>query len=212
MPLIVIEGLDGSGKSTQLALLEERIRAQGLISHRFRDPGGTALGEGIRSLLLDPKTNACGSAELLGYLLARAQLVHEHLAPLHAQGAVVVLDRFWYSTIAYQCFGLGLPREQVQPAIELANQGIHVDAAIYLDISAAQALQRRADASALDRIESRGLQYLQKVEKGYHSLVSAQLLHAIPADQDPQVVHQGVWELVSPLLCAGEDAHRAEPL
>lgn len=200
MPLIVIEGLDGSGKSTQLELLEQRLHKAGVQPHRFRDPGGTILGERIRSVLLDPQTQACASAELLGYLLARAQLVHEHLAPLHGRGEVVLLDRFWYSTIAYQCSGLGLPREQVQPAIDLANQGLPVDCALYLDISAAAALQRRADASSLDRIESRGLEYLQLVAAGYHSLVDAGLMRAVDASQDQQAVHAAIWQQVQPLL------------
>ncbi|MEK7414061.1 MAG: dTMP kinase, partial [Planctomycetota bacterium] len=96
MPLIVLEGLDGCGKSTQATLLVERLQRTGKTVLRLREPGGTRLGEAIRTILLDPTTEACAEAELFGYLVARAQLCHEIIAPALARGEWVVLDRFWY--------------------------------------------------------------------------------------------------------------------
>jgi len=101
MTLIVLEGIDGCGKSTQLERLVERLRAAGREPRVLREPGGTELGERIRAILLDPATEACPIAELLGYQVARAQLVHQELKPALERGELVVLDRFWYSTIAY---------------------------------------------------------------------------------------------------------------
>ena len=205
MPLIVLEGLDGSGKTTQLDRLYGRLEQIGREFIALRDPGGTRLGEQLREILLDPANEVAQIAELFGYLLSRSQLVAEQIAPALKQGTVVILDRFWYSTVAYQCYGLGLSREAVQPAIDLANQGLVVDCALYLQIPARRALARRAAASGqLDRIESRGAKYLERVACGYEALIEEGALCGINAEQSIDQVHASIWERVERALSIKE--------
>ena len=114
MPLIVFEGIDGCGKTTQVERLKQRLTTDGISFRHLREPGGTELGERQRALLLDPATKACPTAELFGYLQARAQLCHEVIAPALANDELVILDRFYHSTLAYQAYGLGLDQAQVR--------------------------------------------------------------------------------------------------
>src|ERR1043165_8810424 len=123
MPLIVFEGIDGCGKTTQVEHLTARLKDGGIAFRHLREPGGTELGERQRALLLDPATKACPTAELFGYLQARSQLCHEVIAPTLAAGGLIILDRFYHSTLAYQAYGLGLDLAQVRAAIRLATGG-----------------------------------------------------------------------------------------
>lgn len=189
MPLYVLDGIDGCGKTTQVARLVERLRAAGRTVRQLREPGGTALGEQQRTILLDRSTKACPTAELFGYLQARAQLCHEVIAPALAAGETVVLDRFYHSTLAYQAYGLGLDLAQVRAAITLATGGLVPDRAVWLAIDPAEAQRRRAQArGADDRIEARGLAYLQRVHAGFAALAEAGELVRVDATQTPDAV------------------------
>ena len=183
MPLIVLEGIDGCGKTTQAELLVATLAESGKNARRVREPGGTVLGERLRSLLLDPATTACPTAELFTYLAARAQLVDEILRPALARGEWLVLDRFWYSTVAYQGYGLGLDPTAVTAACRLAVGGLKPDAALWLDVPVAVAAARRAAGrTAVDRIEARGDAYQEKVRSGYAALAAAGDLTRIDAE------------------------------
>lgn len=199
MPLIVLEGIDGCGKSTQADRLCVRLADCGQPPLRLREPGGTALGEAMRNLLLDPATQACPVAELFGYLQARAQLVQEVLRPALAAGRLVLLDRFWHSTLAYQAYGLGLDPGRVRAAINLSIDGLHTDLAVLLRLDPAQAASRRQRRQA-DRIEARGLDYQRRVAAGYEHLVASGDLVAIDATADPTTIAESLWRLVEPLL------------
>jgi dTMP kinase len=191
MPLIVLEGIDGCGKTTQTDLLAEALTAAGKTVRRVREPGGTRLGEQVRALLLDPATQACPVAELFGYLTARAQVCHEVLAPALARGDWVLMDRFWPSTIAYQAYGLGLDPAPVRAAIDLALGGIRIDHGFWLDVDPEEALRRRRAARAADdRIEQRGLAYQCRVAEGYAALAAAGILTRIDANVSPASMHQ----------------------
>lgn len=192
MPLIVLEGIDGCGKSTQHARLVQRLAEQGHAPEVLREPGGTALGERIREVLLDPNTEACAEAELFAYQVARAQLVRERLQPLLQAGHWVVLDRFWYSTIAYQAYGLGLDPTRVRAVIDLAVGDIRADCALYLQIDVATAAARRS-GNVDDRIEARGAEYMERVRSGYEALVASGDLTAIDATQSPDQVAAAIW-------------------
>jgi dTMP kinase len=198
VPLVVLEGIDGCGKSTQAELLVARLAARGLTCRKLREPGGTQLGEAVRRLLLDPATEACPAAELFGYLLARAQLCSEILAPALARGEVVVLDRFWHSTVAYQGAGLGLPLDLVRAANRLAVGHLPVAAALWLDLDPAAAEARRSGAA--DRIEARGLEYLRRVREGYRTLCAEGELVRIDAAQESVAVAAAIWAAVAPAL------------
>lgn len=201
MTLIVLEGIDGCGKSTQIELLVERLRVAGHQPLLLREPGGTVLGERIREILLDPETEACPIAELLAYQVARAQLVHQQLKPALTAGRLVVLDRFWYSTMAYQAHGLGLDVHKVRAAIDLAIDGLRADLALCLRIDPTIAAARRTAAGA-DRIEARGLEYLERVAGGYEALIAAGDLVAVEADRSVDQVAAAIWQRVEAALDA----------
>ena len=185
--LIVLEGIDGCGKSTQAARLAERLRVEGREVLTPREPGGTALGERLRSILLDPATEAGAEAEALCYLAARAQLCRTVLAPALARGAWIVLDRFWHSTVAYQGHGLGLDPVRLRAAIDFAVGPVRPDAALWIDVDPDECLRRRA-ATRPDRIEARGADYLRRVHGGYAALATAGDLHRIDGAGDPDAV------------------------
>ena len=197
MPLIVFEGIDGCGKTTQVERLKQRLTTDGISFRHLREPGGTELGERQRALLLDPATKACPTAELFGYLQARAQLCHEVIAPALANDELVILDRFYHSTLAYQAYGLGLDQAQVRAAILLATGGIRPDLVLWLAVDPAEAQRRRAAARGQDRIEARGLAYQQKVHDGYRALVTSDGLVEIDARQTPDVITARVWDKIA---------------
>lgn len=200
MPLIVFEGIDGCGKTTQVERLKARLATAGLPFRHLREPGGTELGERQRALLLDPATRACPTAELFGYLQARAQLCHEVIAPALSAGELVILDRFYHSTLAYQAYGLGLDLAQVRAAIRLATGGLRPDLVLWLSVDPAEAQRRRAAARGQDRIEARGLAYQQKVHEGYRALVASDGLVEIDAHQGADAIAAQVWQQVEPYL------------
>lgn len=197
MPLIVLEGLDGCGKSTQAARLVERLQREGQSVLRLREPGGTPLGEAVRGILLDPLTVACPEAELFGYLMARAQLCHDIIAPALARGEWVILDRFWYSTVAYQAYGHGMDPARVRAAIDLAIGDIRADAALLLRVTTVAATTRRlARAATADRIESRDVSYHARVEAGYAAMVAFGELTLIEASGTPSEVAERIWQAI----------------
>lgn len=201
MPLIVLEGIDGCGKTTQSDRLAARLVAAGARLRRLREPGGTALGEQQRAILLDPATKACPTAELFGYLQARAQLCHEVIAPALAAGETVLLDRFYHSTLAYQGYGLGLDLAEVRAAVRLATGGLVPDRALWLDLDPDEALRRRAVARGRDdRIEARGAAYQRRVHDGFAALATAGELVRIDASGATDAVADRVWAAVEPVL------------
>ena len=199
MALIVCEGLDGCGKSTQISLLAERLTQQGRQVHCLREPGGTALGEQLRAVLLHPETEADPVAELLAYQTARAQLVRQVIQPALAAGDTVLLDRFWYSTIAYQAYGLGLDEGMVRQAIDVAVGDCSVALGIYCRIDPAVARARRAGQGE-DRIEARAADYHQRVYDGYEAMVEWGELCPVDADQDREAIAKDIWNLVASLI------------
>jgi dTMP kinase len=198
--LIVFEGIDGCGKTTQMDRLEARLQAAGRRCRRLREPGGTVLGERQRALLLDPATQACPAAELFGYLQARAQLCHEVIVPALAAGEIVLLDRFWYSTIAYQCHGLGVDESAVRAALKLAVGPVKADSVLWFAVDPAVAADRRAAARGQDRIEARGLAYLTRVHQGYAAMAAGDGLVRIDASASVDAVERAVWEQLAPLV------------
>ena len=201
MPLVVLEGPDGCGKSTQAGLLIDRLLAEGRRAVRLREPGGTRLGEAVRGILLDPATIACAEAELFGYLMARAQLCREVIAPALAAGTWVVLDRFWHSTIAYQAWGLGLDPARVRAAIDLAVGPVRPDAAFLLRLPESAALARRSARAAADRIEARDDAYRARVAAGYEALAAAGDLRPLDASGSAAEVHARVCAAVGIAYC-----------
>jgi dTMP kinase len=164
---IVFEGIDGSGKSTQMNLLKEWFEGTGLTVTMVREPGGTVLSEKIRQLLLDHRSRDLGArAEALLFSTARSQLVHEVILPALDRGEVVLCDRYADSTIAYQGYGRELPLDEVIATQEFATSRLRPDLKILLDLDVEDAAARMADSPA-DRMESAGKTFQQRVRTGY---------------------------------------------
>jgi dTMP kinase len=190
---VTFEGGEGSGKTTQLTLLADRIRAFGKEVIETHDPGGTAIGKEIRTLLLHSPLHTCGdrpgsapitaATELLLYEASRAQLVRELIAPALERGAVVLSDRFTDSTLGYQGFGRGLDLNLIQQVNRFAADRLVPDLTVLLDLDPETGLMRcRRDVSAdswtelgtepscWDRIEAEPLDFHQRIREGYLTL------------------------------------------
>jgi len=162
---ISFEGLDGCGKTTQAALLADALRAEGREVVAVREPGGTAAGEHIRELLLDPAALILPWAEALLYAAARAQLVGEVIRPALARGATVIADRFIDSSVAYQGVARGLGIDRVLAVNDAATGGLQPDRTLLLRIPREEAAARR-DVNA-DRIESEAGAFHDAVAEGF---------------------------------------------
>jgi dTMP kinase len=161
---ISFEGLDGCGKTTQAALLAETAAAGGREVVPVREPGGTAPGERIRSLLLDPGLRIDPWAEALLYAAARAQLVADVIRPALARGATVIADRFVDSSLAYQGCARGLGVDQVLEVNRVATSGLLPDRTVLLVLGTAEAAGRRGEP---DRIEAEGSGFHRRVAEGF---------------------------------------------
>lgn len=191
---IVLEGIDGSGKTTQVEALRQWLPTSGLMPPGARlivsrEPGGTALGQAIRRLLLHPPEDAapCPTAELLLYAADRAQHVETVIRPALEAGHWVLSDRFAGSTEAYQHYGRGLRMLLVVEAEVMATDGLVADATLWLDLSPTESLRRRGDRSA-DRIEDAGEDFLQRVADGFAQLAEEDEWHRIDASRPPEAV------------------------
>ena len=163
---ITLEGVDGAGKSTQARLLARALELAGYQVVSLREPGGTAISEKIRALLLDPANTAMGdTCELLLYEAARAQLVHEVIVPALAVGKVVLCDRFYDSTTCYQAFADGLDRQMVRDANNLALTLVY-------HITPEQAALRMAARGAADRMEAKGMAFQERVYQGFCAIAA----------------------------------------
>lgn len=195
--LISFEGIDGCGKSTQLALLAQRLEAEGQACLCLREPGGTALGEAIRGLLLEARETAIHPrAELLLFNAARAELVEERIKPALEAGVWVLLDRFVDSTRAYQGGGRGLSKEELEDTLRFACAGLQADLRLLLDISPQEALSRRQlRGGGPDRFEAEGLAFMETVAQRYRQLAQEdEGLLRLDASQEAELLAQQVWE------------------
>lgn len=173
MKFIVFEGLDGAGKSTLIAKVQEFLVSRGQFqSHLVRDPGSTTVGEKIRSVLLDPSEKPVARTEVLLYEAARAQLVDEVIRPTLAKNIWVLSDRFYSSTVAFQAVARNLGRKDIDWLNNYACAGLVPDLVVYIDITVAESqrrLNRRqtSDGSKADRMEQENLDFHERVRQGY---------------------------------------------
>jgi dTMP kinase len=165
--LIVFEGIEGAGKTTQLVRLATRLAAAGLPCQHFREPGGTPLGDEIRRLLLDPSGEIVPRAEALLFMASRAQLLETAVKPALAAGVVVLLDRFTLSTYAYQVGGRALDEREVRAANMIAVAGIVPDLTLLFRLPADVGAERARRRGALDRIESSGSAFHERVAAAF---------------------------------------------
>ncbi|MDZ4168941.1 MAG: dTMP kinase [Coriobacteriia bacterium] len=171
---ITFEGGEGTGKSTQIAALARRLQSAGVVVRLLREPGGTAAGEAIRRILLDPDHDGLSArAELLLYEAARAQLVAEVIRPALEAGEVVICDRFFDSTTAYQGYARGLDLAEVRELHATATGGLSPDRTIVLDIDPAAGLAR-ATAHGADRLEREDIEFHKRVREGFLAIAAAE--------------------------------------
>ena len=164
---ITFEGGEGCGKSTQLSLLQDYLESKGYEVLATREPGGTPLAEAIRALLLDPANEALSPvAELLLYEAARAQHAAERIVPALEAGKIVLSDRFYDSTTAYQGTGRGLPRDDLVRLHAIATKGLQPDLTIVIDVPADLGLAR-ATQDGPDRIEREMIDFHERVRAGF---------------------------------------------
>jgi dTMP kinase len=176
---ITLEGVEGSGKTTQTALVAEALRAAGHRVTVTREPGGTRAGEAIRAIFLDPAVSLHAAAELLLVLADRAQHVREKLKPALAAGEIVLSDRYSDSTVAYQGYGRGLDLKLLDELNRLATDGTHPDLTIVLDLAVETGLERtrarvRGDVRGPDRFEGEQVEFHRRVREGFLTIARDQ--------------------------------------
>jgi dTMP kinase len=191
--------VDGSGKTTQAQQLADWLRAQGRQVLLTREPGGTALAERLRGIVLDAAIPCAPRAELLLMLAARAQHVAEVIAPALAAGTVVISDRFSLSSLAYQGYGRGLPLEDIRQADAVARAGTVPTLTIVLALPLAVTLSRIGERQ--DRFEGEGRAFLQRVIDGYQQLAATDDgVCAVNGAETPEQVQAALRALVAPVL------------
>ena len=169
---ITLEGADGCGKTTQAALVAAELESRGREVVRLREPGGTAISEKVRALLLDPaNAEMVPECELLLYEASRAQLTRQVIEPALARGAVVLCDRYYDSTFAYQAGGRALDDALVLRANVLGSCGVSPDRTLVFDLDPAVAYAR-ATAGGADRMEAEGLAFQERVRAAYLRLAA----------------------------------------
>jgi len=174
---ITFEGPEGSGKTTQIRLLSDWLGDQGREVLTTREPGGTRIGEAIRSILLSPvHTEMCAEAEILLFSAARAQMVRETLQPHLARGGVVLCDRFADSTLAYQGYGRLLDLDTLRQITAFATGGLVPALTICLDLSVVEGLRRKqgGDQAEWNRMERERLDFQERVRSGYLALAASE--------------------------------------
>ncbi len=170
---IVMEGPDGSGKTTQINLLKEYLEEAGYECLITREPGGTVIGEEVRQLILNPEHKEMSPVtEMLLYAASRAQLVHEVIGPALEEGKIVISDRFVDSSIVYQ----GIARKLGISTVSVVNApGIGIyrpDGIFFIDLSEAEGLRRKKEQKNLDRMEQEGIDFHHMVSEGYRKVLS----------------------------------------
>ncbi|MGB9707046.1 MAG: dTMP kinase [Microgenomates group bacterium] len=182
--LITFEGPEGGGKTFQIEKLAKYLQAEGREVLCLREPGQTQIGEQIRLILLSPKNKEMEPrAETLLFEASRAQLVEEVIKPALAVGKIVLCDRFFDSTTAYQGYGRGLPLEEIERLNMFAAGGLVPDLTILLDVEVEEGLKRRAKSGKKDRLDEEDLEFYWRVRRGYLKMAALgglQILKEIP--------------------------------
>ena len=200
---ITFEGIEGSGKSTQVGLLASRLREEGRIIVVTREPGGTRIGEEIRNITHN-KDNVDLTAVSESYLMAasRGQLVREIIRPALVENKIVIVDRFLDSSLAYQGYGRRLGEEEILRLNQLAIDGVFPDLTVLLDISVEVGFQRRSDSGKLDRLDLQQKDFYERVHAGYQKLAAKYSNRYFVVDSSKPIkeVEERIWNKVSVML------------
>lgn len=201
--LITFEGCEGSGKSTQVRLLKEYLEKTGQPYIDTREPGGTSISEKIRSVILD-KNNAemVDECEALLYAASRCQLLKQKILPALNEGKIVIIDRYYDSSFAYQAYARGLGYDFVAAANNFALFNAVPDLTVFFDIDPYSAFLRKGGADSADRLELAGMEFHKKVYAGYKALVEKfpERIISVDANASQEEIHDKVLTL---LRCKG---------
>lgn len=195
---ISFEGIDGSGKTTQIELLKKKLLLLDEKVEILREPGGTAISEKIRKILLDKGNLSLSSeAESLLFFASRSQLLKEKIIPMLSKGTFIICDRFNDSTIAYQGYGFSSNIEKLEIISNFATLGTSPEITFYLDISAEASISRRQYMED-DRIEKKGFKYLDKVRQGFLAIADKhpKRIITIDASLDRNKINDIIWNIV----------------
>lgn len=198
MKIFSFEGIEGVGKSTQINLLKEYLETNGYSTEILREPGSTITGESIRSILLDSKENLSSESELLLMFAARAQLISEKVN--NSNSDIILFDRFYDASLAYQGFGRNLPIDFIQSLITFINCP-EPRLTFLLDISVQDGFERKVN-DVKDRIESAGNEFFKKVREGYLEIANnnQSRIKVIDAMQSIDDINKSIIDHVKPLL------------
>ena len=196
---ISFEGIDGSGKTTQIELLINKLKSANEKAISFREPGGTSISESIREILLNNKNSTLtDTAESLLFFASRSQLLSDKIIPLTNQGYFVICDRFNDSTIAYQGYGNKIDLNYLHTLSDYCVNDFKPDLTFFLDISVDLSMKRRT-MKLSDRIESRGEDYLEKVRSGFLEIADNNPKRFIIIDgaDNKTNISNKIWDIVS---------------
>lgn len=212
---ITFEGVDGSGKTTQVSQTADYLREQGYDVLATREPGGTPIGDQIRELLLENKDDPDIHAhtELLLFCASRAQLIAEVVLPHLRAGGIVISDRYTDSTYAYQGYGHGLNVDKLKQINDFATTGLHPDLTIFLDITPKEALKRRAAGTLFgqtwNRLDDMDIAFHERVYKGYREMILADPARFTEVDATvaPEVIQAKIRDVLAEALAMPTDNH-----
>jgi len=196
--LIALEGPDGSGKTTQIQLLEKHLKELGYEVVRTREPGGTEISEKIREIILDnDNCEMSYMCEALLYAASRAQLVNEVIKPALSLGKIVICDRFVYSSMVYQGIGRGLGMERIKSINEAALDGLEADLIFMIAIPYEEGLKRKKKQKTLDRLENSGNEFHKKVFDGYMDICRKyDKIEVINGNRNVDEIHKDIINII----------------
>lgn len=191
---ITFEGLDACGKSTQAKRLAKRLQESGHSVLLLREPGASPVGERIRSILLDPEVSMEPLTEAMLFNASRAELVARTIRPALESGTIVICDRFFDSTLAYQGYGRQMPLESLRILCHLATGGLIPDRTYYIHIPVAEMI-RRKQGQGKDRMESADMDFYVRVTKGFLTLALGEpaRFRVIDGLKTPEEIHEQIW-------------------
>ncbi|MBQ2752533.1 MAG: dTMP kinase [Firmicutes bacterium] len=200
---ISVEGTDGAGKSTQIDLLLEYLKAKGVDVIYTREPGGTYISEKIRNIILDTDNEGMtGECEALLYAASRAQHVKEKIVPALNEGKMVICDRYVDSSIVYQGVARGLGIDEVRTINDFAIGGVMPDLTLFFDLTVEESVKRKKNMGSLDRIEKESFDFHKKIYDGYVALAESdpERIKRIDASKPVEEVHAQVLKVLEGLI------------
>lgn len=200
--LITFEGIEGCGKTTQIALLHTYLEKKGLNVIKTREPGGTKFGETLRKVFLHTNMEVYPLSELLVFMAMRAQHVEELIQPALKEGKVVLCDRFIDASYAYQGYGRGVDLGIIETLNRLVTKGVRPNLTVLLDCSVDNGLKRKAESADMDRFEKEELAFHNKIKKAYEKMSKAdpKRFFVIGGSLDTDTIHRTIRKKVVALL------------